>query len=82
MAIKYLQEKSESTISNTRPWTGKTGYITIVVCQHILLWCSLYVTASAIYALAVGAVFTNDIPSIVLFMVAVSNVPLNRQPID
>ncbi|EME43366.1 hypothetical protein DOTSEDRAFT_25316 [Dothistroma septosporum NZE10] len=70
MAIKHMTEKSESTTTTAKPWSAKSGYVVIVALHHILLWCSLYVTTGALYAVAADAVFPNDVPSIMLFIVA------------
>ena len=47
------------------------GRAIIVVCQNVLLWVAFYVAASTIYILVVGAVNLQNIPSAVMYLVAV-----------
>lgn len=52
--------------------TGRAGRIAIVLCQHVLLWTALYIAASTMYTLIIGAITVKDIPSVVLLLVSVS----------
>ncbi|KAF2171149.1 hypothetical protein M409DRAFT_19120 [Zasmidium cellare ATCC 36951] len=70
MRYQNLSEKKRSSVvSRSKSLSTTSGCVMIIICQHILLWSALYVAASAIYALAVEAVVTNNIPSIVMFLV-------------
>lgn len=72
MRYKNLSEKKKSSVLSKSSILSTTpGCVIIIICQHILLWTALYVAASAIYSLAVDAVVTNNIPSIVMFLVGV-----------
>lgn len=50
---------------------NQLGRITIVVSQNALLWAALYVVASTIFLLVIGAIDTQAIPSAVMYLVAV-----------
>lgn len=72
MRCTNLSEKKRApALSKSRSLSRTPGCVIIILCQHVLLWSALHVAASAIYALAVDAVMTNNIPSIVMFLVAV-----------
>ncbi|KAM3417273.1 hypothetical protein BST61_g5529 [Cercospora zeina] len=49
---------------------NRLGRLTIVVCQNALLWTALYVIASTIFILVIGAVDAQAIPSAVMYLVA------------
>ncbi|SMR57174.1 unnamed protein product [Zymoseptoria tritici ST99CH_1E4] len=67
MAINHFAEKDGFAYRSLRSRIGRVG---IVLCQQILVWSALYIAASAIYTLAVGAVTTMEIPSTVMLLVA------------
>jgi hypothetical protein len=69
MAFEPFSEKDGLKQQRSPSGPGRTA---IVLCQHVLLWSTLYIAASAIYTLAVGAVSAVDVPSTVLLLVAVS----------
>ncbi|KAF7191791.1 hypothetical protein HII31_06836 [Pseudocercospora fuligena] len=68
MGLRGLPEKGRAGRMRSR--TSRLGRASIVVCQNVLLWMSLYVAASTAYILILEAVSVNDIPSVVLYLVA------------
>lgn len=72
MGVKEMYELPKPRQRRSR--MPKIGQAAIVVCQNVLLWVALYVAASTIYILVVGAVKFQDIPSRVMYLVAVRSV--------
>lgn len=68
MGVKEMYEL-EPTCQLSRK--HELGRAVIVVCQNVLLWAAFYVAASTIYILVVGAVNFQNIPSAVMYLVAV-----------
>ena len=68
MGVKEMYELEPAC---QRSRKHELGRAIIVVCQNVLLWVAFYVAASTIYILVVGAVNLQNIPSAVMYMVAV-----------
>lgn len=74
MGAQDATEKREGEHEGTRTKSrgSAMGRGMIVVLQHALLWILLYVMASTIYIMIIGAVSMKDLASAVLYIVAVS----------
>ncbi|KXT14103.1 hypothetical protein AC579_770 [Pseudocercospora musae] len=68
MGLRGTSEKGRAGRMRSR--TSTVGRASIVACQNVLLWMSLYVAASTDYILILRVVNVNDIPSVVLYLVA------------
>ncbi|KXS99337.1 hypothetical protein AC578_6746 [Pseudocercospora eumusae] len=68
MGLRGTSKKGR--VGRMRSRTSTVGRRSIVVCQNVLLWMSLYVAASTAYILILRAVNVNDIPSVVLCLLA------------
>lgn len=69
MGLRRDAEKGRPGRMRSR--TSTIGRISIVVCQNVLLWMSLYVAASTAHILILGIVNANYIPSVALYLLAV-----------
>lgn len=71
MGPKRHSEKRSVVTTISSSWSASPGCIAIVLSQHAILLNALYVAAATLYELAIEAVTTNDVPSVVMFLVAV-----------